>query len=517
MDIGLKEWLIIGGVLVIGLIIFDGWRRMQGQRNTLKMDIDRKLSDVSDDEYNPELPNGGARVKHYDETAEHHSAVFESHRRIDPVFEQVDELVSAPRAKSYDAEPVKDEIDDQPLMAEPEPSVNASEPAETPDVHSDYVYEVSAEHRELDPLFDDIPERHEPYFSEPMVASVEPYEPERVEPEAEQEPECANDYLLAPEVEIDPVLVRTDVELERYQEVEPAFEAEPESDVDVLAHSAEVAMPPSESEMVGSDTGDVPDSSSRPIMAEQEEDDRTVAGKPLAELLDLEQPITVLMKQVAERQREAAPVPQHDMFAVDDADDVPVVTEKTERKSRKRRSAQDDAVAETPAQDSLFEDPLLENARTDRKVRHKVSEPDEVLVITVVGKGKALQGQTLLQVVLACGMRFGDMALFHRFEDGLDQGAVQFSMANAVNPGTFDLEAMSNITTPGVSFFMTMSEPRDPKNAFECMLATAETVAKHLGGDLLDENRSVMRPQTKAHYRERIREFEMHKRSRRDH
>ncbi len=60
---------------------------------------------------------------------------------------------------------------------------------------------------------------------------------------------------------------------------------------------------------------------------------------------------------------------------------------------------------------------------------------------------------------------------------------------------------------------MSMGEPQDTKNAFEYMLATAETVAKHLGGDLLDENRSVMRPQTKAHYRERIREFEMHNRA----
>jgi cell division protein ZipA len=47
------------------------------------------------------------------------------------------------------------------------------------------------------------------------------------------------------------------------------------------------------------------------------------------------------------------------------------------------------------------------------------------------------------------------------------------------------------------------------------MLATAETLAKHLDGDLLDEDRSVMRPQTKEHYRERIRDFEMHKRQRR--
>jgi FtsZ-interacting cell division protein ZipA len=66
-----------------------------------------------------------------------------------------------------------------------------------------------------------------------------------------------------------------------------------------------------------------------------------------------------------------------------------------------------------------------------------------------------------------------------------------------------------------VTFFMSMDEPQDVMNAFECMLATAETVARHLDGDLLDENHSVLRPQTQEHYRQRIRDFEMHNRSRR--
>jgi FtsZ-interacting cell division protein ZipA len=46
-------------------------------------------------------------------------------------------------------------------------------------------------------------------------------------------------------------------------------------------------------------------------------------------------------------------------------------------------------------------------------------------------------------------------------------------------------------------------------DAFECMLATAETVAKNLGGEMLDEDRSVMRNQTAEHYRQRVRDFEM--------
>lgn len=142
----------------------------------------------------------------------------------------------------------------------------------------------------------------------------------------------------------------------------------------------------------------------------------------------------------------------------------------------------------------------------------KVPEADKVLVISVVTRSEEVfNGRNLLQIVLACGMRFGEMQIFNRYEDGFDQGAIQFSMTNAMEPGVFDIDRMDELQTRGVTFFMSMEEPRDVMNAYECMLGTAEAVAKNLGGELLDENRSSMRTQTKEHYRERIRHFEMRK------
>ncbi|WP_151702899.1 cell division protein ZipA [Nitrincola alkalilacustris] len=155
----------------------------------------------------------------------------------------------------------------------------------------------------------------------------------------------------------------------------------------------------------------------------------------------------------------------------------------------------------------------VQESKPAKKALTDLPEPEHVLVITVVGDAKQpFSGALLRRVVEACGMEHGDMSIFHRFEGSDDTSPVQFSMANAVNPGTFDLEQMDDEETPAVSFFMSMLEPRDPMTAYECMLATAETLAKHVGGDLLDEDRSVMRPQTKEHYRQRIRDFEMENR-----
>ena len=64
MDISLREWLIIGGMLIVVLILIDGWRRVSANRNRLRLEIDRTLSELGEAEpsqHNPELPNGGAR------------------------------------------------------------------------------------------------------------------------------------------------------------------------------------------------------------------------------------------------------------------------------------------------------------------------------------------------------------------------------------------------------------------------------------------------------------------------
>lgn len=448
MDIGLKEWLIIGGVLVIGLIIFDGWRRMKGQRNTLRMEIDKSLSDSEESVpgvyvHNPELPNGGARMlKDFakgDVYVPNSEPVVHTSTRIEPGFEHLN-----------------DHSDDD---SKPQSSLQTTH--QQPDLIDDLSEKIHS-NAGLDPLFDDIPEIISPVrkvvidekaviTSKEQSAFLDLEQPitvlMRQAAEKTEESDAQEHMFFYPETP----------HMHQAEEIEKCCDDDVREDP------------------IASNMGSVPEST---IVEESIDSDDV-------NVFDL-------------------PYDEQDEQIVEGIAASPTQSELN----------MSDSVSPSE-QDSLFESDLLEHARSDRKAREHAPEPEEVLVITVVGKQQPLDGQTLLQVVLACGMRHGDMSLFHRFEEGIDKGAVQFSMANAVNPGTFDLENMSEMTTPGVSFFMSMNEPADVKNAFECMLATAETVSKHLGGDLLDENRSVMRPQTKAHYRERIREYELHNRHRR--
>ncbi|NHO87337.1 cell division protein ZipA [Pseudoteredinibacter isoporae] len=139
---------------------------------------------------------------------------------------------------------------------------------------------------------------------------------------------------------------------------------------------------------------------------------------------------------------------------------------------------------------------------------HGGQDPEEVIIINVMAPGGTrFQGEDLLKVLLSKGMRFGTMNIFHRHSEADGSGEILFSMANMVVPGTFDLDAMSTFETPGVSFFLTLPINGDSLNAFEAMVETTQALCESLGGELKDENRSVMTQQTIEHCRQRVREF----------
>ena len=133
----------------------------------------------------------------------------------------------------------------------------------------------------------------------------------------------------------------------------------------------------------------------------------------------------------------------------------------------------------------------------------------EVFMLNVVARDReGFRGEDILHILLACDLRFGDMNFFHRHEFEAGRGAIQFSVANMMQPGVFDIDNMSEFTTPGLVFFVTLPGPEDMMRAFDYMLETARAVARNLDGDVLDESRSAVTRQTLEHCRQRIRDLE---------
>ncbi|MHB0776669.1 cell division protein ZipA [Halomonas sp. WWR20] len=170
--------------------------------------------------------------------------------------------------------------------------------------------------------------------------------------------------------------------------------------------------------------------------------------------------------------------------------------------------------AEAPRHEVVTQHPAVERAKRHHvsaaRARETLADADEVIVISVLSRNEeGFHGPDLLHLVLACGLRYSEMGIFHRYETEAEDSELQFSMVNVLKPGVFDLDAMDEgFSTPGVTFLMPLPGANDTAAAFEAMIETAMVLVRNLGGELKDENRSVMTAQTIEFARQRVQEFE---------
>jgi cell division protein ZipA len=133
----------------------------------------------------------------------------------------------------------------------------------------------------------------------------------------------------------------------------------------------------------------------------------------------------------------------------------------------------------------------------------------EVFILHVISRdARGFDGKAILEILLACDLRFGDMDFFHRHEREAGRGPIQFSVANMLKPGVFDIDHMTEMRTRGLVFFLTLPGPQDMTTAFDYMLETARAVARNLDGEVLDESMSALTEQSISHARQQIRDLE---------
>jgi len=143
-----------------------------------------------------------------------------------------------------------------------------------------------------------------------------------------------------------------------------------------------------------------------------------------------------------------------------------------------------------------------------KTLKNKTIEPQIIILSVVMPMNQLMPGVVLLPTLLTLGLKFGEMNIFHRHQDNAGTGAVTFSLANMMNPGSFDLDTMETFATKGVSLFMALPNASDPFAVFEQMLAAAKQLAKEFNAQLLDDKRNVMTKQIEQDYVAKIHEFE---------
>jgi cell division protein ZipA len=110
-------------------------------------------------------------------------------------------------------------------------------------------------------------------------------------------------------------------------------------------------------------------------------------------------------------------------------------------------------------------------------------------------------GVQLLEALEAEGMEFGRFDIFHKLDE---QGRPLFSLANLLEPGTFDMGTIREGAFPGIAVFAVVPGPLPAVQLFDRMLAVARSLAARLGGSLQDERGAWLSAQRAAGLRDEL-------------
>ncbi len=543
---GLREWLMILGGLILLLIIADGIRRMRKVDQNEQMDEEER---ARQEQLRRELPSGGARV-----VKSHDVEVFDDDPI--PVLRHEVEIPSAEpppvsslysRASEELAQSLQPEISDDAYSVDdvyPEEE-SRHQPAE--ESQSEHAFQSEYEAQAEDDA-DPAEEQEQPETAYATASELAPSEEQllaeinsRTEPEATVEDQSeAEDYAQSsvPELSesiaspseddlhitefdavdsnlddlepLEPLEQRFAAAKARRQEEDERLALQKQSEAEAEAETLEELDPVKAAarRIQGKHTGPRP-SERMKMQAPAEEmslaerqylQQQDAAHKAQALKLKNEQ-----LKAEQERQAEQAKQQQSEQQAREAAQQKAPVAQQN------RQDAQDPLFSEkrtTFKERSVTRKPLM----TADEEREQIADADELLVMHVKCKDeRGFHGAALLHVVMQCGMQIGDMKVFHRFVKTEDGPQIQFSMLSSVNPGVFDIDQIDELYIPSVSFVMGLPSPGSSQECFTMMLETAKVIVRHLNGELRDEDRSVMTPQTIEHYKQRIQEFERRK------
>lgn len=120
--------------------------------------------------------------------------------------------------------------------------------------------------------------------------------------------------------------------------------------------------------------------------------------------------------------------------------------------------------------------------------RPAASDEEKLLVIHLIAPvDSPYFGVDLLTAAQDAKIGYGEMNIFHHRVRA--QRRPVFSVANLVEPGTFNPPAMASFFTPGLTFFMRLPGPIPASQAVEQMIQSAQYLATELGGELRDSQR----------------------------
>jgi len=149
------------------------------------------------------------------------------------------------------------------------------------------------------------------------------------------------------------------------------------------------------------------------------------------------------------------------------------------------------SLSEKASEPAPYVDPLFASENTSETQTQQAPGPSIIALHVLADDDTPMMGYDLLQALLSEGLHFGDMQIFHRFEDE-NQDNVLFSVAQATEPGTFDIEHIGSTSCRGLTFFMSARGDEGDLERFELMLTTAQQFADDFQATLCNDKRKAL-------------------------
>ncbi len=149
------------------------------------------------------------------------------------------------------------------------------------------------------------------------------------------------------------------------------------------------------------------------------------------------------------------------------------------------------------------------DASAARSSNNQILQPDEEKILSLcvtAAEGDYLDGAEMYAIFMQRGYDFGEMGIFHsRYK-----GKSIFSVANMLEPGSFDVATIESMQTPGITLFLQLPGPIAADVLFEVLVSEASDIARALGASVRDNRRSNLTKQTIQHMREDVYQY-MHR------
>ncbi len=130
-------------------------------------------------------------------------------------------------------------------------------------------------------------------------------------------------------------------------------------------------------------------------------------------------------------------------------------------------------------------------------------QPYRLLFLHIIAKpGRVFTGYELLQAFSLHGLRHGAMNVFHQYINDDPNEGILFSVAQATEPGSFELSDLGAISCVGLTCFCDLTQQANPLAAFEKMMSCVLQLAEELYAQVLDHDKQPFRSETYQLYRQ---------------